>query len=82
MYHVVLEQGRTLGPFDRRTIVGMRIKKALTSKHVLVDSAGTRLTVGASITPFPLTYVFGAYTVAHGQGMAQAGLGMRFGGVL
>lgn len=45
MYHVVLE-GRTLGPYDRRTIVGMRIKKTLTSQHVLVDADGGRLTVG------------------------------------
>lgn len=53
VYHVVLEQGRTLGPFDRRTIVGMRIKKALTSKHVLVDAAGTRLTVGELVRGAP-----------------------------
>lgn len=26
IYHVLLE-GRTVGPYDRRTIVGMRIKK-------------------------------------------------------
>jgi hypothetical protein len=45
VYHVVLE-GRTLGPYDRRTIVGMRIKKTLTSEHVLVDADGGRLTVG------------------------------------
>ena len=45
VYHVVLE-GRTLGPYDRRTIVGMRIKKTLTSDNVLVDADGGRLTVG------------------------------------
>jgi len=45
VYHVVLE-GRTLGPYDRRTIVGMRIKKTLTSEHVLVGADGGRLTVG------------------------------------
>lgn len=45
VYHVVLE-GRTLGPYDRRTIVGMRIKKTLTSEHRLVGADGARLTVG------------------------------------
>lgn len=44
LFHVVL-QGRKVGPYDRRTIVGMRIKKALTSDHVLVDSDGAQLTV-------------------------------------
>lgn len=34
-----------MGPYDRRTIVGMRIKKTLTSEHVLIDSAGEPLTV-------------------------------------
>jgi hypothetical protein len=45
VYHVLLE-GRTVGPYDRRTIVGMRIKKALTSDHVLVGTDGSQLTVG------------------------------------
>ncbi|MGE0499124.1 MAG: hypothetical protein AB7I35_03400 [Ramlibacter sp.] len=44
-YHVLLE-GRSMGPYDRRTIVGMRIKKTLTSDDVLIDSSGARLTVG------------------------------------
>ncbi len=44
LFHVVL-QGRKVGPYDRRTIVGMRIKKALTSDHVLIDSSGVQLTV-------------------------------------
>lgn len=46
LYHVLLGEGRRLGPFDRRTIVGMRVKKALTSKHVLVAADGAQLTVG------------------------------------
>ena len=45
VYHVLLE-GRSVGPYDGRTIVGMRIKKALTSEDLLVGSDGTRLTVG------------------------------------
>ena len=44
-YHVVLE-GRRVGPYNRRTIVGMRIKQTLTSEHVLVDTQGKELTVG------------------------------------
>ncbi|MEP6790711.1 MAG: hypothetical protein ABI907_05030 [Ramlibacter sp.] len=45
VFHVVLED-RKMGPYDRRTIVGMRIKKTLTSEHVLIDSSGEPLTVG------------------------------------
>lgn len=44
VYHVVL-QGRKVGPYDRRTIVGMRIKKTLTSDHVVITSDGVQLTV-------------------------------------
>jgi hypothetical protein len=44
VYHVLLE-GRKVGPYDRRTIVGMRVKKTLTSKNVLLGSDGTRITV-------------------------------------
>lgn len=44
VYHVLLE-GRRVGPYDRRTIVGMRVKKTLTSKHVLVGADGARITV-------------------------------------
>jgi hypothetical protein len=52
VYHVLLE-GRTVGPYDRRTIVGMRIKKALTSEHVLVGADGSRLTVADLIGRSP-----------------------------
>jgi hypothetical protein len=48
VYHVVLE-GRRVGPYDRRTIVGMRIKKALTSDHVLIAADGARMTVAELI---------------------------------
>ncbi len=44
VYHVLLE-GRSMGPFDRRTIVGMCIKKALGSDTELLDSHGAQLTV-------------------------------------
>lgn len=45
VYHVLLE-GRRVGPYDRRTIVGMKVKKALSSKNVLVGTDGSRTTVG------------------------------------
>lgn len=44
LYHVMLD-GRRVGPYDRRTIVGMRIKKTLTSEHVLIGANGSQLTV-------------------------------------
>jgi hypothetical protein len=52
VYHVVLE-GRTLGPYDRRTIVGMRVRKTLASDNVLVDASGGRLTVGELVRGQP-----------------------------
>jgi hypothetical protein len=52
VYHVLLE-GRTVGPYDRRTIVGMRIKKTLTSDHVLISSEGAQLTVADLIGQRP-----------------------------
>ena len=45
LYHVLLE-GRRIGPYDRRTIVGMRIKKALTSADLVETADGMKLTVG------------------------------------
>ena len=44
VYHV-LHEGRQLGPFDRRTIVGMKVKKALAGTDVLVGADGVQLTV-------------------------------------
>lgn len=44
-YFLMLD-GRRVGPYDVKTIVGMRIKKTLASDQVLVDPQGTRLTVG------------------------------------
>lgn len=52
VYHVLLE-GRTVGPYDRRTLVGMRIKKTLTSDHILIGTNGARLTVGDLIGQRP-----------------------------
>lgn len=47
-YHVLLD-GRKVGPYDRRTIVGMRVKKTLGNDHVLIGADGSRLTVGELI---------------------------------
>jgi hypothetical protein len=44
LYHVLLE-GRRVGPYDRRTIVGMRIKKTLTSTDRVVAGNGQHFTV-------------------------------------
>jgi hypothetical protein len=52
VYHVLLE-GRSVGPYDRRTIVGMRIKKTLTSNHVLISTGGAQLTVADLIGQRP-----------------------------
>lgn len=45
VYQLVLLDGRTMGPYDRRTLVGMRIKKTISSEDELIASDGTRLTV-------------------------------------
>lgn len=44
LYHLMLE-GRRVGPYDRRTIVGMKVKKTLSSDHVLVGADGVEITV-------------------------------------
>jgi hypothetical protein len=53
-FHVLLD-GRMVGPYDRRTIVGMRIRKTLTSEHVLVGTDGAKLTVAELIGQRPAT---------------------------
>ncbi len=45
LYHVLLAGDRRLGPYDRRTIVGMRVKKTLANDNVLLGPDGVRLTV-------------------------------------
>lgn len=52
VYSVMLE-GRQVGPYDRRTIIGMRIKKTLTSEDVLVAADGHRLTVAELVKARP-----------------------------
>jgi len=51
-FHVLLEGGR-VGPYNRRTIVGMRIKNTLTSEHVVIGGDGTELTVADLIERRP-----------------------------
>jgi hypothetical protein len=55
VFHVVLD-GRKVGPYDRRTIVGMRIKKALSSAHVLIGDRGAQLTVAELIGNKPASF--------------------------
>lgn len=71
LFHVLLE-GRKLGPYDRRTIVGMRIKKTLTSEHVLIDGDGMQLTVGDLIGRQPRSNDFspnrtGGYSIVQAR---------------
>lgn len=49
----VLAQGQPLGPYDRRTIVGMCIRQTLSEGDVLLDASGNRLTVGDLLTRQP-----------------------------
>lgn len=56
-YHV-LHEGRRMGPYDRRTIVGLRIKKTLKSEHMLEGSDGSRLTVAQLIGRQPTVSEF------------------------
>ena len=58
-----------MGPYDRRTIVGLRIKKTLTSAHELEASDGSRLTVAELLGRSPASSDFnpmrsGNYTSA------------------
>jgi hypothetical protein len=82
VYHV-LHEGRRLGPFDRRTIVGMKVRKTLSSQSVLLGADGHELTVaelvrqGQPETGFepsslhaPLS-VGGSYSVVQGIHAAQ-----------
>ena len=45
---------------------------------VEAKTSGTRMTIGAKMTPFPFTYIYGAYSMLHGNAGAQLGLGIKF----
>ncbi len=47
-FHVLL-RGRTLGPYNWRTIVGMRVRQTLSSEDMLLGPDGRRLSVGELI---------------------------------
>lgn len=77
MYHVLLG-GRRVGPYDRRTIVGMRVKKALKSDNVLVAADGSETTVAqlvrqeeGSSQPFAASSSLGGATVGGSYSVVQ-----------
>ncbi|MCK5583097.1 MAG: hypothetical protein KAI33_04870, partial [Elusimicrobiales bacterium] len=45
---------------------------------VEAKTSGTRMTIGAKMAPFPFTYIYGAYSMLHGNAGAQLGLGIKF----
>jgi len=67
--------------FDSTTV---EVKQALTTALVGISAKGTgvRITAGASLTLIPFTYLYGAYSMLHGQTAVSLGLGVRFGGIL
>lgn len=64
----------------------IKVKTTTGAAAILAGSTakgkGSRLTVGANLTLIPFTYLFGSYSLLHGESGAQVGLGVRFGGVL
>jgi len=57
----------------------LEIKNISTTLNGIEAKTGeTRMTVGAKMTPFPFTYVYGAYSMLHGNSGAQFGLGVKF----
>ncbi len=62
--------------YDRTKIEVTGVSAALNGTSA--TATGTRCTVGLKVTPFPLTYVFGAYSILHGVAGYQAGLGVKF----
>jgi len=49
---------------------------------VSAKASGTRAQVGATISPLPFVYIYGAYNLLHGQTGYSFGLGAKFGGIL
>jgi hypothetical protein len=49
---------------------------------VSATGSGARFTLGASVTPFPFTYLQAAYQNLHGESGFSFGLGVRFGGLI
>ena len=62
--------------YDRTKIEVKDVSAALNGASG--TAAGMRYTLGLKVTPFPMTYVFGAYSILHGVAGYQAGLGVKF----
>jgi hypothetical protein len=62
--------------YDRTKIEVIGVSAALNGLSATAN--GTRFTLGLKVTPFPLTYVFGAYSILHGAAGYQAGFGVKF----
>ncbi len=56
----------------------LEIKNVAGLNGIKAKAGETRMTVGAKITPFPFTYLYGAYSMLHGNSGAQMGLGIKF----
>lgn len=52
-FHLLLD-GRRVGPYDRRTIVGMRVRGTLNDQTLLVDADGRHITVRELLGPRPV----------------------------
>ncbi|MFA6434707.1 MAG: DUF6588 family protein [Elusimicrobiales bacterium] len=63
--------------YDRTKIEVTGVPTAALNGASAVET-GTRYTLGLRVTPFPMTYVFGAYSVLHGAAGYQAGFGVKF----
>lgn len=73
----VLIQGRKVGPFDRRTIVGMRVKKMLEDEHVVVRSDGLQMNVGELLADrFEMADHFAAQESQQASAQMQAASGI------
>lgn len=62
--------------YDRTKIEVQGVSAALNGASA--TATGARYTLGLKVTPFPMTYVFGAYSVLHGAAGYQAGFGVKF----
>ncbi|HBB68161.1 MAG: hypothetical protein A2X28_02465 [Elusimicrobia bacterium GWA2_56_46] len=62
--------------YDRTKLEVKGVGAALDGTTAAVSAP--RYTLGLKLVPFPLTYVFAAYSILHGQAGYQAGLGIKF----
>jgi hypothetical protein len=76
LYRLLLG-GREVGPYDKRTIIGMRQKKALANDSVLIGPDGKRLTVEELIQgrkdEFALTGTFSLIKARFSARLAECG---------